>query len=111
VAATIAVGILLAPDMKRSSAPSAPPAATARSLNTFEAGGETFIALPDADQDTPITEFRVVEMRVPISSLADAGVRVKPIANETSRTENAVLADVLLGVDGQPVGVHILDAE
>ena len=53
----------------------------------------------------------MVQMQVPISSLADAGVFVEPTANRMTVPDRAVLADVLLGMDGQPIGVHVLSAD
>ena len=112
VAATLALGILLLPHGR-----------TARHLtpvgtNTFQAvssafeiDGETFIALPYSNPDLPLSAPRIVQMQVPVSSLADAGIYLEPLENRVSAPDHAVLADVLLGLDGQPLGVHVLTSD
>ncbi len=77
----------------------------------FEVEGETFQYLPYSNPDLPVGGSHVVQMQVPLSSLADAGVLVAPAANRITMPDRAVLADVLLGMDGQPIGVHVLSAD
>jgi hypothetical protein len=53
----------------------------------------------------------IVEMQVPVASLASAGLFFEPVSNEAGAPERSVLADVLVGLDGQPLGVHVLSVE
>jgi predicted anti-sigma-YlaC factor YlaD len=71
---------------------------------TFDVDGETFVALPYSNPGLPASNSHIVEMQVPVASLASAGVIVEPAFGEGG----SVLADVLLGADGEPVGVHVL---
>jgi len=48
---------------------------------------------------------------VPVSSLADIGLGLEQVASEVSNQDRTVLADVLLGADGQPLGVHVVSWE
>jgi hypothetical protein len=48
---------------------------------------------------------------VPVSSLADIGIALEPVANQVLNQDRSVLADVLLGADGQPLGVHVVSWE
>jgi anti-sigma factor RsiW len=73
---------------------------------TFELDGETFVALPDSNPGLPVSSARIVQMEVPVSSLADAGILIEAMADESA--DRSVLADVLLGADGEPRGVHVL---
>jgi hypothetical protein len=50
-------------------------------------------------------------MQVPVSSLADAGIYVEPVGSRMTAPDHAVLANVLLGLDGQPLGVHVLTSD
>jgi hypothetical protein len=50
-------------------------------------------------------------MQVPVSSLADVGIGLDPVANDVLSQDRSVLADVLLGADGQPMGVHVVSWE
>ena len=50
-------------------------------------------------------------MQVPVSSLADIGIGLERMASEVSNQDRTVLADVLLGADGQPLGVHVVSWE
>ena len=77
----------------------------------LEIEGESFIALPYSNPDLPISSSRIVQMQVPVSSLAEAGVVFGPISNTAAAADRSVLADVLLGLDGQPLGVHVLEIE
>ena len=72
--------------------------------------GEKFWALPYSNPDLPVTA-RVIQMEVPVASLADAGIVVEPVLSRTSEPDRAVLADILLGLDGQPVGVHVVSVD
>lgn len=77
---------------------------------TLQVDGETFIPLPYSNPDLPITAPHIVEMQVPVASLASAGLVFEPVSNGAG-TDRSVLADVLMGLDGQPLGVHVLSAE
>jgi len=47
-----------------------------------------------------------------VSSLSDIGIVLEPVVSRVSRPDDAsVLADVLVGSDGQPRGVHVLSTE
>ena len=81
------------------------------SPSTFEADGETFVSLPYSNASLPMNAHHVVRMQVPVSSLLDAGVIFEPISNEVTSGDRSVLADVLLGVDGEPLGVHVVSSE
>lgn len=81
------------------------------SVSPFEVNGETFVYLPYSNPDLPLGGSHVVQMEVPIASLADAGVMVAPTASRIVQPDQAVLADVLLGIDGQPIGVHVLSSD
>jgi len=112
LAASLAVGIFLAPRTIQTGtkAPGALSPVQA-SETTLEVDGETFVALPYSNPDLPVNSARIVEMRVPVSSLTDAGVIFEPITSQVSTADRSVLADVLLGIDGQPLGVHVLSEE
>ena len=75
--------------------------------NAIEAGGETFIPLPYSNPDLPVNESRIVEMQAPVSALNDIGIVLEPVSSREARSDGSVLADVLMGTDGQPLGVHI----
>ncbi len=111
IAAGLAVGLVFAPRTNRSvsSAPSS--VSQSQSAGVFEVAGETFVALPYSNPDLPISAPRIVQMQVPVSSLTDAGIMFEPVSTEFSSPDRSVLADVLLGIDGQPLGVHVLSEE
>jgi anti-sigma factor RsiW len=109
IAAALAFALLFAPQWKRSVEIASPRAAVQPS--SFEVDGERFVALPYSNPDLPLNESHVVQMQVPVSSLADAGIVFEPISNEMSAPDRSVLADVLLGIDGRPLGIHVLNAE
>jgi hypothetical protein len=115
LAATLALGIILAPKPKSYSGESAQQAAslpgTGAASSAIEVDGETFIALPYSNPDLPVSAPRIVQMQVPVSSLTDVGIAVEPVANDLLNQDRAVLADVLLGADGQPMGVHVVSWE
>jgi hypothetical protein len=47
-------------------------------------------------------------MQIPVSSLAEVGIITEPVTRRAMSSDDAVLADVLLGLDGQPLGVHVI---
>jgi Putative zinc-finger len=111
-AATLALGALLLPHGKTSGHRSPVGTHTFQAASSaFEVDGETFIALPYSNPDLPLSAPRIVQMQVPVSSLADAGIYLEPLENRVSAPDRAVLADVLLGLDGQPLGVHVLASD
>lgn len=111
-AASLAVGLAYLPLTRgKVTASPAVEARTARTGSPFEVDGETFFYLPYSNPDLPASSSHVVQMRVPLSSLADAGVLVEPLDSRMATPDRAVLADVLLGLDGQPIGVHVLSAD
>jgi anti-sigma factor RsiW len=110
-AAALTIGVLYLPSSghKREEAQTA--LATKESTNAFEIDGETFISLPFSNPDLPVNARHIVQMQVPVSSLAEAGIVVEPIANRVAQPDHSVLTDVLLGLDGQPVAVHVVSFE
>ena len=111
IAAALAIGITLAPHTRHVQSNYQPAPSQSLSNQTFEVDGETFIALPYSNADLPLNSPHIVQMRIPVSSLTAAGVTFQPISSEVSTGEDSVLADVLLGIDGQPLGVHVADFE
>lgn len=108
IAASLALGILLAPLLHQGVQPRR--LATAQSkIASLEVDGENFIAVPYSNPDLPLNAPRVIEMQVPVSSLAAAGIFLQLAANGSE--DRTVAADVLLGMDGQPLGVHLLSTE
>lgn len=79
------------------------------SSGTIEVDGERFVALPYSNPDLPVSAPRIVEMQVPIAALADAGVSFEPVSAEAADSDGSVLADVLIGLDGEPMGIHVLN--
>jgi len=77
----------------------------------LEVDGETFIPLPYSNPDLPMSAPHIVEMQVPVASLASAGLVFEPVSSEAGGADRSVLADVLVGLDGQPLGVHVLSVE
>jgi Putative zinc-finger len=106
IAAAVAFALMFVPQWKRSATVDRP--GSALQPSSFQLDGETFVALPYSNPDLPLNSSHIVRMQVPVSSLADAGVVFEPISNELSAQDRSVLADVLLGIDGQPLGVHVL---
>ncbi len=106
IAATLAIGVLFIP--KRENSVKSGSANIVESQAAFEVDGESFVALPYSNPALPMNSSHIVQMQVPVSSLTDAGIVFEPIANEVLRPDDSVLADVLLGMDGQPLGVHVL---
>jgi hypothetical protein len=111
IAAGLALGVLFAPRPKPSV--KVTPVATSQPPGggVFEVAGETFVALPYSNPDLPLSAPHIVQMQVPVSSLTDAGIIFEPVSTEFSSPDRSVLADVLLGIDGQPLGVHVLGVE
>ena len=107
-AAALAVGVLYLPPsgQLRENGKAAPEAK--ESASAFEIDGETFVSLPFSNPELPVNARRIVQMQVPVSSLAAAGIVVEPIANQVAQPDRSVLADVLLGLDGQPLAVHVV---
>ncbi len=110
LAASLTFGVFVAPHVWRSSKSPAVRAPEAQS-NAFEVAGELFSPLPYSNPDLPIGAPHIVRMQVPVSSLSDAGIVFEPVSNQTLTADSSVLADVLLGMDGQPLGVHVLGVE
>jgi anti-sigma factor RsiW len=111
LAASLVLGVLLAPQFRHTQLePSNAVPGVQHSAALLEVDGETFVPLPYSNPDLPPTTH-IVQMQVPVSSLADAGVHFQAISNEVSGSEESVLADVLFGMDGQPLGVHVLSVE
>jgi hypothetical protein len=112
IAATLAIGIIIAPKQRNvvTDGPVVEPA-TAAVSNAIEVDGETFVALPYSNPDLPASAPRIVQMQVPVSSLANIGISTEPVTNEILNQDRTVLADVLLGADGQPLGVHVVSWE
>ena len=108
LAASLAVGVLLAPYLHVTNTVSRT-TASGSALASLDVNGESFIALPYSNPDLPLSTARIVEMEVPISSLASAGIVLEPGVNGS--TDRTVAANVLLGIDGQPLGLHVLSTE
>lgn len=110
-AASLAIGVLYLP----SAFPFRPETKTAQSsketTGAFEIDGETFVSLPFSNPELPVNARRIVQMQVPVSSLADAGIVLEPIASQVAQPDRSVLADVLLGLDGQPLAVHVVNVD
>jgi hypothetical protein len=104
IAAALAFALMFVPEWKRSASVNQ----AAVQPSSFQVDGETFVALPYSNPDLPLNTSHIVRMQVPVSSLAAAGVVFEPISAETSAQDRSVLADVLLGLDGQPLGVRVL---
>jgi anti-sigma factor RsiW len=109
IAAALAFLLLFAPQWKQSVRSTGQAAAAQPSA--FEVDGESFVALPYSNPDLPLNASHIVQMQVPVQSLADAGIVFEPISNEMAAQDRSVLADVLLGMDGRPLGIHVLAAE
>jgi hypothetical protein len=77
----------------------------------IEVDGESFVSLPYSNPDLPLGAPHIVQMEVPVSSLEDAGLVLEPIASDGGESDRSVLADVLLGMDGQPIGVHVVELQ
>ena len=111
IAAALAIGIIMAPKHKPGSVDEAASLQSAAVSSAIEVDGETFVALPYSNPDLPSASPRIVQMQVPVSSLADIGLGLGHVASELSNQDRTVLADVLMGADGQPLGVHVVSWE
>lgn len=107
-AAVLAIGVLYLPSSVHLGQENKTTLVAREGTNAFEIDGETFISLPFSNPDLPVNARRIVQMEVPISSLAEAGIVLEPIASRVAQPDGSVLADVLLGLDGQPVAVHVV---
>jgi anti-sigma factor RsiW len=118
IAATLAFGVLLAPKHE-AVVPSltvepANQTAAAAQTGTIDVDGETFLPVPYSNADLQAAAPHIVEMQVPIAALVDVGIVLEPVSNRMGSGqdgEGSVLADVLVGADGQPRGVHVLAAD
>ena len=111
IAASLALSLLIAPHFRQANPQKGATTVARESGSLLEVDGETFVPLPYSNPDLPVATHRIVQMQVPVSSLADAGVHFESISSEASGSDESVLADVLLGIDGQPLGVHVLSAQ
>ncbi len=111
IAAGLALAAFLVPFSSRHRPKPAGHPVIAETNGTIEVDGETFIMLPYSNPELPLNAPHIVQMEVPVASLAEAGVTFEPIANEMANADDSVLADVLIGLDGQPLGIHILSAQ
>ena len=107
-AAALTVGVLYLPSSIRTKGEAKTASVVNESTSAFEIDGETFVSLPFSNPDLPVNARRIVQMQVPVSSLAEAGIVVEPITSQVAQPDRSVLADVLLGLDGQPVAVHVV---
>ena len=112
IAAAIAIALVWVPAPDRITTHQAA-RVTHNQVAAIDVNGESFVALPYSNPDLPLNAPRIVEMQVPVSSLIAAGILFEPtgalLTNGSS--DRMVPANVLLGIDGQPLGVHVLDAE
>ena len=110
LAASLAMGVLIAPHLRKTQPSVSANGDGKQSAGLLQVDGETFVPLPYSNPDLPLAHH-IVEMQVAVASLADAGVHFEAISNEVAGNNDSVLADVLLGIDGQPLGVHVLTAQ
>lgn len=108
LAASLAIALLFVPGRNTGVQPASPHIAKS-SISSLDVNGETFVALPYSDPNLPLNAPRIVEMQVPVSSLLAAGIVLEPGLNDVS--DRTVRANVLLGIDGQPLGLAVLSAE
>jgi Putative zinc-finger len=109
IAAGLALAIVVMPKHNSTSSKREIEEAAATLASAIEVGGETFVPLPYSNPDLPVNESRIVEMRVPVSALSELGIVLEPVSSRESGSDRSVLADVLMGTDGQPLGVHVLE--
>jgi hypothetical protein len=110
-AAALAVGVLYLPSSTQLGTGSKVLPIAKESASAFEIDGETFVSLPFSNPELPVNARRIVQMQVPVSSLTAAGIVLEPIENQVAQPDRSVLADVLLGLDGQPVAVHVVSLD
>ncbi len=111
IAATLALCVVFAPHGSHASKSDSMSVSGRPTADTFEVNGETFAALPYSNPDLPISTSHIMEMQIPVSSLTDAGLAFEPVSMQEAALNHSVLADVLIGMDGQPLGVHVLSAQ
>jgi anti-sigma factor RsiW len=111
IAAAVAFALMFVPQWKRAPNRLGGELAAAVQPGAFDVDGEHFLALPYSNPDLPLNTAQIVQMQVPVSALADAGIVFEPISNEIASRDSSVRADVLLGIDGRPVGIHVLSNE
>ncbi len=111
IAATLAIGVILAPRAKNIIGSTHPSLTASQNTATFSVDGEAFVPVPFSNSSLPLGAPHIVQMRVPVSSLLAAGVNFGPISSEVARNDASVVTDVLLGMDGQPLGVHVTGTE
>ena len=111
IAATLALGIVFGPSGVHLTQPLSSVSSARSPVETLEVNGETFVTLPDSNPDLRVSSSHIVQMQVPVSSLTDAGVSFEPISTQETALDHSVLADILVGMDGQPLGVHVLSGE
>src|SRR5690242_11464656 len=111
IAAALAIGAILAPHVTNNSGSSHPTLSPSQSIGTLDVDGEPFVPLPYSNSSLPLNAPHIVQMRVPVASLRAAGVSFEPISSEVAREDGSILADVLLGIDGQPLGVRVTGVE
>lgn len=111
IAAALAFVFMFMPQWKRAQKHPGSALAAAVQPSAFDVDGEQFLALPYSNPDLPLNTAQIVQMQVPVSALADAGIVFEPISNEIASRDSSVKADVLLGIDGRPVGIHVLSNE
>lgn len=110
LAASLAIGVLLIPQHRQSGAVRLSTVQGTALPTSIEVNGETFVALPYSNPDLPVNTSHIVQMQVPAASLADAGVVFEPVSSQAAPSNEVVVADVLFGIDGQPLGVHVISA-
>lgn len=110
-AALLAVCILIFQQKARLTKSAGPTVAAHAQMPTIDVNGESFLPLPYSNEDLPLNSSHVVEMQVPLSSLASAGIVLESGAGAMPGMERTALADVLVGMDGQPLGVHVLSVD
>lgn len=111
IAATLAIGVILTSYFKNTAGSVHPALTTSQNSATFNVDGEAFVPVPYSNSSLPLDAPHIVQMRVPVSSLLAAGVDFGPISSDVARNDGSVAADVLLGMDGQPLGVHVTGTE
>lgn len=111
IAATLAIGVMLAPHFKNAAGSANLAVTASQNSGTFNVDGEAFVPVPYSNSSLPLDAPHIVQMRVPVSSLLAAGVDFGPISSDLARNDDSVAADVLLGMDGQPLGVHVTGTE
>jgi hypothetical protein len=110
IAAAVALSVTMLSYGRKARHPASAGSRIFQTASAFEVNGETFVALPYSNPDLPLSAPHVVQMQVPLSSLAEAGIYLEPLGSRVSTPDRAVLADVLLGLDGEPLGVHVLSS-